>query len=177
VRQRFAALDPVQLLRRDRPPEPVDYFGRAPRHGLLVPLEMLPPQPQARRARQVGVVGDDVHLRVVHERVRVQVRGADGEPAVVDDADLRMHIDDVAQRAFTGVDGAGEEAVVAVVRVDERRDLPPGDVGPVVRPGRQQHDDPEVVARRRVELLHEHVDDLGRPEELVLEVDEVLRRP
>ena len=53
----------------------------------------------------------------------VEVRRSDGEPAVVDDPDLRVHVDDVAERAFAGIHGAGEEAVVAGVGVDQRSDL------------------------------------------------------
>src|SRR2546430_2526329 len=41
---------------------------------------------------------------------------------------------------------------------------------------RREHDDKtEVVGRRPAQLLDEHVDELGRPEELALEVDEPLR--
>ena len=139
-------------------------------------LEMLAPEPQPRRAGDRFVVRDDVHLGVVEERVRVEVRGADGEPAVVDDADLGVDVDDVAQRSLARVDGAGEEAVVALVGLDQRRDLAARDVRAVVRARRQQDDDPEVVGRRMRQLVGEDVDDLGRPEELVLEIDDSLRR-
>ena len=42
----------------------------------------------------------------------------------------------------------------------------------VVRARGQHDDDAEVVGRRLAELGREHVDDLGRPEELALEVHE-----
>ena len=140
-------------------------------------LEVLGPQPQPRRAGDLLVVGDDVHLGVVEERVGVEVGRADREPAVVDDADLGVDVDDVAQLSLPRVDGAGEEAVVALVGVDQRGHLPARDVGAVVGARRQEHDDAEVVVRRMRELVGEHVDDLRRPEELVLEVDDLLRRP
>ena len=41
---------------------------------------------------------------------------------------------------------------------------------------RQHHDHAEVVARRVAQLVHEHRDELGRPEELALEVDQPLGR-
>ena len=112
------------------------------------PLQMLAPQPQAGRAGDRLVVRDDVHLGVVQKRVGIEVRGADGQPAVVDDPHLGVDVDDVAQRPLAGVHGAGEEAVVALVRLDQRRHLPARDVRPVVRARREQDDDPEVVGRR-----------------------------
>src|SRR6478736_2845751 len=106
--------------------------------------------------------------------MRIEVRGADGQPAIVDDAYLGMHVDDVPQRSLSGVDGAGEEAVVTLVRLDQRRDLTARDVRAVVRSRREENDDPEVIGRWMRELVGEDVDDLGRPEELVLEIHEVL---
>ena len=141
-------LDPVELLGRDRPPELVDDRRRIAGDVLLVALEVLA---QSRSRVDAGdrlVVRDDVHLGVVEERVGVEVRGADGQPAVVDDPDLGVDVDDVAQRPLAGVHGAGEEAVVALVGLDQRRHLAARDVRAVVRARRQQDDDPEVVGRR-----------------------------
>ena len=82
------------------------------------------PQSRRRVSRAIVlVVGDDVHLGVVQEGVGVQVGGADGEPAVVDDPDLGVDVDDVAQLCFAGVDGAGEEALVVAVGCDQGCDL------------------------------------------------------
>ena len=89
-------------------------------------------------AREVGIERDDVHLRVVEERVRVQVRRADGEPAVVDDPDLRVDVHRVAEVPRPRVDRAGEEARRLVRGMDERRDLAARDVGAVVRARGQQ---------------------------------------
>ena len=129
------------------------------------------------RRASASIERDDVHLGVVEHRALVEVRRADREPPVVDDADLRVDVDEVAERPRPCVERAGEEALVAVVRVDQRRDRAARDVGAVVRARRQHRDDPEVVARRVAELVHEDRDDLGRPEELVLEVDEALGAP
>ena len=85
---------------------------------------MLGPETQPRLPRQRGVVADDVHLGVVEERVLVEVRGADREPAVVDDADLRVHVDGVGERAVPGVERAGEEPAGAVVGLDQLGERP-----------------------------------------------------
>ena len=137
---------------------------------------MLRPQPETSCPRDALVERDDVHLGVVEERVRVQVRRAEREPAVVDDADLRVHVHGIAQVSFARVDRAREEARRLVGGVDERGDLSARDVGAVVRACGQQDEDAEVVARRVLQLVREDRDDLRRPEELVLEVDEALCR-
>ena len=56
-------------------------------------LEVLLPQPQARVAGELGVARDDIDLGVVEQRVLVEVGGADREPGVVDDADLRVDVE------------------------------------------------------------------------------------
>ena len=132
-----------------------------PATSCLLALQMLAPQAQAGRAGDRLVVRDDVHLGVVEKRVGIQVRRADRQPAVVDDSHLGVDVDDVPQRPLAGVHGAGEETVVALVRLDQRRHLPARDVRPVVRAGREQDDDPEVVCRRMGQLVGEDVDDLG----------------
>ena len=122
---------------------------------------MLRPEAQPRLARQRPIVHDDVHLRVVEERVLVQVRRADGQPAIVDDRDLRVDVDRVAQLPGSGVHRAREKARVAVVGVDERCYLAARDVRAVVRVDGEERDDAEVVVGRVAELLGEEVDDLG----------------
>ena len=64
----------------------------------------------------------------------------------------------------------------AVVGGDEPAEHPARVVLAVVGLVREQDDDAEVVARRVAQLGLEDVDDLRRPQELVLEVDQPLRR-
>jgi hypothetical protein len=139
---------------------------------------MLGPQAQPRVARKPLVAQHDVHLRVVEERVLVEVRRSDGEPTVVDDADLRVHVHRPPTRSRL-IERAREEAPLvsaALGRIDEDSDLPARVVRAVVRMCGQQHDDAEVVARRLAQLAREDRDELRRPEELALEIDEALRR-
>jgi hypothetical protein len=65
---------------------------------------------------------------------------------------------------------------VSVVRLDEPAELSARVVLAVVRLRREKDQEPEVVVGRSAQLLLEHRDDFRRPEELVLEVDEPLRR-
>src|SRR4029079_12790423 len=136
------------------------------------PLEVLLPEPEPGLSHQYRVANDDIALRVVEERVLVEVRRANRKPGVVADRRLRVDVDRVA--AGTGLEErATEEAggvVALLVGVDQDADLPATVVGAVVRLGGEQRDDPEVVARRSAQLLGEHQDDLWRPEELTLEV-------
>src|SRR5262249_11846482 len=61
------------------------------------------------------------HLGVAEERVLVQVGRADREPAVVDDADLRV---DIHRLPGAGLEErAGDEPSGAVVRVDQQPEL------------------------------------------------------
>ena len=87
-----------------------------------------------------------------------------------------MHVDAVVEVPRARVQRAREEACVLVVRLDERGHLAARDIRAVVRLRGKQQDDSEVVARRVAELVREDLDDLGRPQELVLEVDELLGR-
>ena len=128
------------------------------------------------RPREALVTHDDVHLGVVEERVLVQVRRADGQPAVVDDPDLRVHVHQAAVRLE---ERAGEEAVrVAAVlrRPHEHAELAARVVAAVVRLRRKQDEDAEVGVRRLAQLPDEDLGQLGRPEKLALEIDEPLRR-
>jgi len=121
-----------QLLGGDRAPQLVEDGGRVPADLALGSLEVLRPQPQPRRACNLLVVGDDVHLGVVEQRVGVEVGRSDREPAVVHDADLGVDVDDVQQLLLARIHRAGEEAVVALVGLDQGRHLPARDVGAVV---------------------------------------------
>ena len=64
-------------------------------------LQVLGPQPHPRVARQLGVVGDDAHLGVVEQRVGVEVRRADDQPAVVDDRHLGVDVDRIGPAPAT----------------------------------------------------------------------------
>ena len=139
-------------------------------------LEVLRPKANARRAGDIRIVGHDVHLRVVEERMRVQVRRADGQPSVVDDADLRVHVHRISEVPRSRVDRAGKKPRRLVRGVDERGDLTARDVRTVVRPCGEKDENAKVVARRVPELVRKHRHDLRRPEELILEVDEPLGR-
>ena len=104
----------------------------------------------------------------------VQVRRADGEPAVVDDPDLGVDVDRIAELPGSRVDRASEEACGLVGCVNECRDLSARDVGAVVGTRRQEDEQPELVAGWVAQLVGQDRDDLRRPQELVLEVDEPL---
>jgi hypothetical protein len=157
-----------ELLTRDRLPEAIHDLIRRRGEVGLVELEVLGPQAHACLADDVGVAADDVHLGVIEERVPVEVRGADREPRVVDDAHLRVDIDGVAERAVARVDRAREQPPGAVVGFDQLGQHSARVVGAGVRLRREQQHEPEVVRRRPTQLLAEDLRDLRRPEELVL---------
>jgi hypothetical protein len=107
--------------------------------------------------------------------VRVEVRGAEREPAVVDDPDLRVHVHAVAGVARARSDRRGEEAPLLAVGFSEEGELPAAVVLSGVGLARQHDDDPKLVGRRAPELVGKDVHDLRRPQELVLQVDQLLR--
>src|SRR5579864_1008476 len=134
---------------RARAPDLVDYAARIT-VGFL--FEVLLPEPKPRRANKGGVTDDDVHLRVVEERVLVQVRRADSEPRVVDDPDLCVH---VHRRAVRLEERAREEPLLVASlarRAGEDAELTARVVAAVVRIGRQNDDDAKVVTRRLAKL-------------------------
>jgi len=133
---------------------------------------VLAPELFADASRQGRVVGDQVHLGVVEQRVLVEVRGADAEPAVVDDADLRV---DVNLLGVPGLIERAREQTLVAVRVGEHAELAARVVLAVVRLARKQDDQAELVAGRILELRLEDRHELGGPEELRLEVDQPLR--
>ena len=144
-----------------------------------VQVQVLGPQAQPGVAGQLGVVGDDVHLGVVEQRVGVQVGRADRQPAIVDDPDLGVHVQAVVAVAGERADRGGEQSPGARRR---RRRAPPSCPHRVVVSVvglRREHDrrcrNSSQGGRRS--LSASRSDDLGRPQELVLEVDEPLAPP
>src|SRR2546423_14298382 len=96
---------------------------------------MLRPELEPRWANSRFVANDAVALRVVEERVLVQVCRPDRQPAVVDDADLRVYVHDAPAPSWL-VERAREEARHAatfLVRVHEHADLAACVVPAVVR--------------------------------------------
>ena len=72
------------------------------------------------------------------------------------------------------VDRAGEQPPPVRVGLDELGENATRVVPARVRLRRQDEEHPEVVERRIEKLLAEHTRDLGRPQELVLDIDEAL---
>src|SRR5947207_2810475 len=178
VRERLAAVAPGNLLFGSREPVLVDELDRvAIADGLDWHLEMLRPEALARGARKRGLAADEVHLGVVEERVLVEVGGADRQPAVVDDPDLRVDVDRLPRGAVSGVQGAGEESAGAGVGHFEPANLAAAVLVAAVGMRRKNRDDAEVVSRGPAQLLGQDLDELRRPEELALQVDEPLGRP
>ena len=105
----------------------------------------------------------------------VQVGRADGQPPVIDDAHLGVDVQPVVTMAGQRPDRRGEQPAGVVVGADQHAELAHGVVVAVVGLRREDDHDPELVARRVAQLVREQVDDLGRPQELVLEVHEPLR--
>ena len=119
MRQRLPAVPTLALFGRDRAPELVDNGARVAADLVDVAFEMGGPQSLSCVACERRVAGDDVDLGVVEEGVRVEVRGTERELAVVDDADLRVHIGALAGVARARPDGRGEEAPLVVVGFNE----------------------------------------------------------
>ena len=143
---------------------------RRPRSALGV----LGPQAQPGLRGRACVAGHHVELGVVEQRVLVEVGRADRQPAVVDDADLRVHIDRRRCESPLRPDGVASSRPAPPSASSSRPSWPRVVSGPLLglRGSTQQT---EVVASADRELVGEHVDDLRRPQELVLQVDEPLR--
>ena len=96
--ERLAGVAALELFLADGFPELVDRLRRV---GVGVSsIGSSRCSAQSRKPRlpgEVGVVGDEVHLGVVEERVLVQVGGAESEPGVVDDRDLCVDVDGIAR--------------------------------------------------------------------------------
>ena len=139
-------------------------------------LEVLGPQPQPRGAGELGVVGDDVHLGVVEQRVRVEVRRADRQPAVVDDPDLRVHVQTIVALAAQGANRASRAGrPCPSSAAASTPSCPSVSSWPLFAFAGSSDHEPELVAWGPAELVREQPDDLRRPQELVLEVDESAR--
>ena len=106
------------------------------------------PEPKSRAPGQLGIVGDEVHLGVVEERVLVEVRGADRQPAIVDDPDLGVDVDRIGPQPRAGEDRRGEDPSRPGVRLEQLAE----DAARVVDAGigfhGQEDEDPEVLRRR-----------------------------
>ena len=121
VGERGAGLEPFNLPRSGRQSSSTMSVVSPSRLG-RVALEMLRPEPDPRGACEPLVAADDVHLGVVEQGVVVEVRRADGEPAVVDDADLRVHVDGLAEPPARGR-ACRPESGRSVVGVEQRAEL------------------------------------------------------
>jgi hypothetical protein len=153
VRQEPEAV--VRGVLRGRAPQLVDHARRVTVDVLAA--EVLAPESQAGGAHDVLVAGDHASLGVVEERVLVEVRGPDRQPAVVDNPELRVHVDRLGPPGL--VERAGEEALVVVGR-DEDAELPARVVVAVVGARRQDDHHAECIGRRLFELRAEDADDL-----------------
>ena len=173
---RLARLPPLRLLVGDGPPVLVYDALRLAVDALARELEVLRPETQPCLTHETLIARDDIDLGVVEQGVVVEVCRAHGEPAIVDQTDLGVHVDGPGESSFVGVQGGGQETSVAIL-VEQRAQLAARVVATVVRPRRQQKNEPECIARRMQKLLAQDGDDLGRPEELVLEVDQTLGGP
>jgi hypothetical protein len=85
-----------------------------------------------------------------------------------------VDVDRLPHGAVPRIERAGEEAPGACVRVGEHADLAAAVVVAAVGAGRQDGDDAKVVTRWPPQLPRQDLDQLGRPEELTLEVDQSL---
>src|SRR4029079_17907420 len=129
-------LPPLEALLGERLPQLVEDTCGIAVDLLARALEVLLPEPEAHLARELRIADDDIALRVVEERVLVEIRRADREPGVVDDRRLRMDVHRVAAWAWL-IERAREEprrvAARLLVGVDQHPDLAATVVGAVVR--------------------------------------------
>ncbi len=117
----------------------------------------------------------DVHFGVIEERVLVEICGADREPGIVDDCELRVHVDGVDDGARAGVERTSKQAAGLVHPLRSARRGRPG--------CRRRRCSPLPAAPAAAgspgsagrQLVDQDLRDLGRPEELVLDVDEPSR--
>src|ERR1700685_3084559 len=99
---RFAATSALELLARDRTPQRIDDLGRLAGDLLHRALQVLRPEPQSCLARDCGGAGYDVHLRVVEERMLVEVGRPNRQPGIVDDSDLGVNVERAGESATSG---------------------------------------------------------------------------
>ena len=141
-------------------PQAVDDVGRVACDVVLLQLQVLSPQAQPRRTGDLAVMADDVHLRVVEERVLVQVGGSDRQPRVVDDADLGVHVNGIAQLSVARVDRAGEEPAGAVIGLDQLGEHASGVVHAGVRLRGKHEEHAEAGRGGTIELVPQRDGDL-----------------
>ena len=143
--RRQARLPTRVLLFGDRLPEPVDDVYRVARKIPLGSLQVFCPQPLPRGPGELTIAGHDVHFAVVEERVLVEVRRAERQPAIVDDPDLRVDVHRARPELVEGAQRTCQEAAGAVVRFDEVCQLATRVVASVVRICGQEQYEPELL--------------------------------
>jgi hypothetical protein len=109
-----AGSTPRQLLRSGRPPDVVDQCRRITGDRVKGQLQVLGPQSASGGRRQHRVVDHEVHLRVVEERVLVEVRRAEGQPAVVDDSDLCVDVDRLRRATASRNERVAEQSFIDI---------------------------------------------------------------
>ncbi len=151
--------------------------GVGGRDRVLVELQVLRPQPDAGVASERRVVGGDAHLGVVEERMGVDVGRADDQPAVVDDRDLGVDVERVGAipRWRKRAGRRGEYPLAAVIGIEQHADLPARVLSAVVGLRGQDDHDPELGRRRVAQFVGDHRHKLRGPEELIFDVDQLLR--
>ena len=76
----------------------------------------------------------------------VEVGRTHGEPAVIDDRDIGVHVERLGAAGIVAVDGHREQPTCPVVGLEQAAELAAGGVGTVVRLGRQKHVDENLRA-------------------------------
>ena len=171
--ERQPRVTPFELLLADRLPQLVDRLHRIVRDLRLAEFEMSD-QRRSGFPREPRIVGDDVHLGVVEQRVLVQVRRAQREPVVVDDRDLRVDVDGIGDVAR-----AGEEEQASTRPASSSASIKWPSTPRVSSAPLFGFDGSSSTSRKSgcggwTIFAWQHGLDLGRPEELVLDVDEAL---
>src|SRR5437764_1189051 len=141
---RYAGTGPAQLLLRNRLPDRVDDSGRVAVDLGYIPFQMLRPQPQAGTSSQLWVKSQDVDLGVVEQGMLIEVRRSDGEPSVIDDADLGAYVERIGPPAGMSTHGGGQQAPGGIIGVQQAAELTTGGICAAAGSGRQHQDHPEV---------------------------------
>src|SRR6476469_10298071 len=98
-----------ELLGGDRAPHVVDQRRRIAGGRVERDLQVLGPQPAPCGCGESWIVDDEVHLRVVEQRVLVEVRRPEGQPTVVDDADLGVDVYGLCRTTATRNERAAQQ--------------------------------------------------------------------
>src|SRR6185437_12257357 len=117
--QRRAMLLTCALLSADRPPEGVDDLGWVTADRVDRTLEVLRPKTQANLFHDTWILSYEVQLCVVEERMLVEIRGAQGEPTIVDDRELRVDVDRRTPVAGPSVERARQQSFCTRVRSNQ----------------------------------------------------------